>query len=452
MKAAFSGAQLVDFTGKHKGFKHMKQFGQEFIDLVRNCKDGSRAVVILDTAIGGRYTSPLVVKDHINLSGDNPLTGPNHPLGQRFPIVQGIYFTDCLKGANTGVAAGLCPGVKPTGEEQQALKEIGVDICSYNLVPSMLVAAHAGWKVLGVLIPEGATLSDEHLQEIQQLTEKKKHTPKSVDEAVKYLQQVSKEVPAAAIILGSGVNVLENLDDEKSIPYEDVFGISPGVAGHSGTISLGRCAGKLVAVLRGRFHCYEGHPWDVVTLPAQTLIRWGVKQLYVTNAAGGINQNFNVGDLMLITGYRDWLNSSYRKTGLLSQISREAVSCNNAFTDQLVQISSRLHREDSNFRLLQAGVYVGLLGPNYETMAEIELYKTLKCDAVGMSTVPELITCHGTKTQAAAISVVTNVWKPDEAVGGHEEVLAAAKQASERLDKLFRATLALHDTAAVGRN
>jgi purine-nucleoside phosphorylase len=441
-KAAFRGARLVDFTGKHEGFQQMKHFGEQFIDLVRQNKDGCRAVVIIDNGFGGRYTTPLLARDHINLSGDNPLVGPNNPLGERFPIVQGVYFTDCLKGASTGVVAGLKEGVKPTGEEQQTLKELGIDVCSYNLVPAMLIAAHAGWKVLGIILPEGASLSAAQIEEIRELTKKEEHKPKSVPEAIRFLENLSPEAPSAAVILGSGVNVLENLDGVQSVSYADVFGISPGVLGHSGTLSLGRCSGRLVAVLRGRFHCYEGHDWDVVTLPTRVLIEWGVKQLFVTNAAGGINQTFSVGDLMLITGFRDHLSMSRRQSGLVSVLRTEPVSCHNSLTDKLVKVAVRLHHEDPDFTPLQAGVYSGLLGPNFETMAEIELLKFLKSDAVGMSTVPELLTCKGTGTVAAALSVITNVWKPEEAVGGHEEVLCAARQASRRLDQLFRKTLA----------
>lgn len=264
---------------------------------------------------------------------------------------------------------------------------------------------------------------------------------KPVQEAVEFLRKFSTETPEAAVILGSGVKVLEDLEETKSVSFQEVFGISPGVVGHSGAISLGRVAGKLVAVLRGRFHLYEGHSWEHVTLPAQVLVEWGVPRLFVTNAAGGINQSFNVGDLMLITGFRDHLNPSYKQSGLLPQMLREPVSCNNSLSDHLIETARELQHKDKAFTALQAGVYVGLLGPNYETLAEIEMLKYLKCDAVGMSTVPELLTCHRSKTQAAAISVITNVWKPDEAVGGHEEVLTAAKQASERLDKLFRAAI-----------
>ena len=266
---------------------------------------------------------------------------------------------------------------------------------------------------------------------------------KPVQEAVEFLRKFSPETPSAAIVLGSGVKVLEDLEDSKSVSFEEVFGIAPGVVGHSGAVTVGKRNGKLVAVLRGRFHLYEGHSWDIVTLPTQVIVEWGIPKLFLTNAAGGINQNFNVGDLMLLTGFRDHLNSSYKTSGLLPQMRMAPVSCNNNLTDQLVDVARKLNQSDATFRALQAGVYVGLLGPNYETLAEIEMLKYLKCDAVGMSTVPELLTCNGTKTTAAAISVITNVWKPDEAVGGHDEVLTAAKEASERLDKLFSQAITL---------
>ncbi len=170
-RTAFKNAKLVDFTGKINGYTQMKGFGPEFVDLVRNCKDGSKAVVVVDHGFSGRYASPLLVRDHLNLSGDNPLIGHNDPkIGERFPIVQGIYLTDALKGVSTGVVAGLKEGVKPNSDEQKLLRTIGADICSYNLVPSMLIAAHAGWKVLGILLPDDGNLSTEQIDEIRELT------------------------------------------------------------------------------------------------------------------------------------------------------------------------------------------------------------------------------------------------------------------------------------------
>lgn len=264
---------------------------------------------------------------------------------------------------------------------------------------------------------------------------------KPVAKAVEFLRQISPNVPACAVILGSGVKVLEGLEDSQSVSYQEVFGIAPGVAGHAGSLSLGKVDGKLVAVLRGRFHLYEGHPWDVVTLAARVIAEWGIPRLYLTNAAGGLNQSFKVGDLMVLTGYRDLLNPQWREKGLLPAIKGEPTNCENELTGHLLKISEELNSMTPNFRKLQKGVYAALLGPSYETLSEIDMLKKLKSDAVGMSTVPELQTVANTKTQAAAISVITNVWSPDEQIGGHEEVLEAAKEASERLDKLFRAAI-----------
>src|SRR3954471_2478536 len=118
---------------------------------------------------------------------------------------------------------------------------------------------------------------------------------KSVAQAVDFLKRVSKETPDAAVVLGSGVKVLEDLPEQVSYTYDQVFGMSPTIVGHAGSLSIGRVGSKLVAVLRGRFHMYEGHDWDVVTLPARVLVEWGVKNLYLTNAAGGLNPSFKVG-------------------------------------------------------------------------------------------------------------------------------------------------------------
>jgi purine-nucleoside phosphorylase len=264
---------------------------------------------------------------------------------------------------------------------------------------------------------------------------------KPASKAVEFLRDVSPQVPDCAIVLGSGVKVLEDLEDSKTVSYKDVFGIAPGIVGHAGSLTIGRVGERVVAVLRGRFHLYEGYDWDVVTLPARAIAEWGVPKLYLTNAAGGLNKNFKVGDLMVLNGYWDFLNQNLRKEGLLPAIRAGVTKCANDESQHILKVAEELVKKDSSFRPLQAGVYAALLGPSYETLSEIEMLRRLKADAVGMSTVPEMQTVAGTKTKAAAISVVTNVWSDDEIMGGHEEVLEAAKEASERLDKLFRAAI-----------
>lgn len=269
---------------------------------------------------------------------------------------------------------------------------------------------------------------------------------KSATNSVGVLKAACKRVPDAAVVLGSGVSVLVDLHDPVAMPFEEVFGIAPTIAGHAGSVVVGRLSesqdSPLVAVLRGRFHLYEGHSWPVVTLPARVLVEWGVPRLFLTNAAGGLNKSFNVGDLMVLTGYRDLLNPEHKESGLVPALMKDAVSCSNELTAKVLEVGKKLNADDKTFTPLQQGTYAACLGPSYETTAEIEMLRRLKADAVGMSTAPELIATSGTGTQSAAISVVTNVWRDDVPMGGHEEVLEASKQASLRLDKLFRALLA----------
>lgn len=269
---------------------------------------------------------------------------------------------------------------------------------------------------------------------------------KSLDNALGVIKANCKDVPRAAIVLGSGVNVLVDVADPVVLPYEEVFGIAPTVAGHAGSLTIGRLDesknSPWVAIFRGRYHLYEGHDWSVVTLPTRVVMEWGIKKLLLTNAAGGINSDFKVGDLMVLTGYRDFLNPELKKTGLIPALMADAERCRNSLTDEILRVGTRLNGEDPEFRPLRSGVYSACLGPSYETLAEIEMLRRLKSDAVGMSTVPELKTAAGTATEAAAISVITNVWADDKPIAGHLEVLEASHAASKRLDKLFRALVA----------
>ncbi len=170
MKAAFRGARMVDYTGTLQDFQQMPHFQSEFVDLIRDTRNGAKAVVIVDREIGPKSSAAKIVTDHINLTGDNPLVGPNNPIGERFPIVQGIYLNECWDNAERVVVAGIKEGVKPTPEDLSLLQDIGANACSYNLVPSMLVAAHAGWKVLGIVLPEGVQLNAEQLAAVKKLT------------------------------------------------------------------------------------------------------------------------------------------------------------------------------------------------------------------------------------------------------------------------------------------
>lgn len=167
----FKGARLVDFTGRVGGFEKWDGFSTKFTEMVRSDAQ-PKAVVIIDRIFAGRTASAMLVRDHVNMTGDNPLVGPNHTGGDRFPVVQGIYLTDCPAGVATGIAGGLCQGVLPDSDDITLMRSFGVDFCCYNVVPAMLAAAQAGWKVLAIGLPDGVELSAEQLKEIQELTRK----------------------------------------------------------------------------------------------------------------------------------------------------------------------------------------------------------------------------------------------------------------------------------------
>ncbi|MGD9682960.1 MAG: purine-nucleoside phosphorylase [Candidatus Obscuribacterales bacterium] len=260
-------------------------------------------------------------------------------------------------------------------------------------------------------------------------------------EAVKRLENEN-PLPVAAVVLGSGVKALDLASESKSYAYDDLFGIKPTVAGHSGSLTVGHLSEEagspVVAVFRGRFHLYEGHDWETVTLPARLVADWGIPHLILTNAAGGLNKSFRIGDLMVLTGYRDHLQPDLARTGLLPALKAPNTPIDNDLSRKIIARGEALARTNSEFRPLKKGVYAALLGPSYETLAEIEMLRKLESDAVGMSTVPELLTVKDTRTEGSAISVITNVWEENTPLGGHEEVLAESKAASLRLDILLK--------------
>ncbi|MDR3612762.1 MAG: hypothetical protein P4L53_04295 [Candidatus Obscuribacterales bacterium] len=152
-------AKIFDFTGASGNGSNYKEFDAKVAEALRQPSDYKLAIV-LDYGWGFKNSAPHLVLDHLNLSGSNPLRGPNNPIGERFPVVNGIYVTDCdlkaFQGLKTGVVAGLRQGQKASASELEFLYSMGAGFYSYNLVPTMLVAAHAGWRVLAVVGPDDA--------------------------------------------------------------------------------------------------------------------------------------------------------------------------------------------------------------------------------------------------------------------------------------------------------
>lgn len=222
------------------------------------------------------------------------------------------------------------------------------------------------------------------------------------------LSQVTK-----AIILGSGVTVRDGIEPLESIRYSEILGWPQGkVLGHKGVLDKY----EDLWVLRGRAHIYEGFTWQQACFPTQYLADHGIKELIITNAAGGINPDFEIGDLMQITGYLDFLSPN-KERGNIQQLNK-AISK----IDTKIIEDAELHK----------GVYIGVHGPNYESEAEVSLFRSLGADAVGMSTIPELETAQNNNMKIIAVSIITNVYGKTLDLG-HEGVLEVSKQASLKL-------------------
>ncbi len=222
-----------------------------------------------------------------------------------------------------------------------------------------------------------------------------------------------------AVILGSGISMLDELKPYESICYSDIEGFPRStVKGHKGVLEKYDLGEREIWLMRGRVHLYEGNSWQQACVPARYLIEQGVKDLFITNAAGGLNPNFSVGDLMQITGYLDFMRPE-RERGNITQL-----------------LTKPTKFQTETIAGLKQGVYVGFHGPSYETNTEVELFRSLGADAVGMSTVPEIETAVAAGIKVQAVSVITNVYgKTDEL--GHEGVLIAAKAASAKLEKII---------------
>jgi purine-nucleoside phosphorylase len=245
--------------------------------------------------------------------------------------------------------------------------------------------------------------------------------------------------PEVGIVLGSGLGGLaDELEDAVAIPFADLPGWPAATApGHVGRLLLGRLAGRPVAMLQGRFHLYEGNAPGLVVQPVLLFGRLGAKVVILTNAAGGLDPSFGPGTLMVIS---DHLNL----TGQNPLIGPNAQEVGERFTDMTdawsARLRSRLHAAgDAEGVPLAEGVYVGLVGPNYETPAEVRLFASFGGHAVGMSTVMECVAARWAGLEVCGVSLVTNAGAgyTGEPLT-HEEVLAAGAEAGPRLARVIR--------------
>jgi purine-nucleoside phosphorylase len=248
--------------------------------------------------------------------------------------------------------------------------------------------------------------------------------------------------PRVAVVLGSGLGFLA---DEVAEPIRIAYGTipgfpEPGVAGHKGELVAGKLEGVPVVVQAGRFHLYEGHSAATAGLPARVFGELGIEILIVTNAAGGVRRTFQGGTLMLIA---DHINLMWRNplAGPLRPGEERFPIMHDCY-DRELRVLARTVARDMDIAL-EEGVYVALLGPSYETPTEVRMLERLGADAVGMSTVPEVLVARSRGIRCLGFSIITN---PGAGITGealsHEEVLAVSEQVAHRLSVLLKGILA----------
>jgi len=250
-----------------------------------------------------------------------------------------------------------------------------------------------------------------------------------VRKAAEYIRKKTNLRIKTGLILGSGLGVLaDKVKDAIIIPYQEIpeYPVST-VKGHAGRLVTGYLAGQPVIVMQGRFHYYEGYSLQKITLPVRVMKLLGVETLLITNAAGGINRNFNIGDFMIINDHVNLMGDNPLRGQNINEFGPRFPDMTRAYSQRLIKLAEATALEEKI--QVRKGIYVALAGPSYETPAEIRFLARNGFDAVGMSTVPEVIVARHMGIDVLGISCITNM-----AAGilakplVHEEVMEAAER------------------------
>lgn len=263
-----------------------------------------------------------------------------------------------------------------------------------------------------------------------------------INETAQYLRSRVSDMPRIAIILGTGLGSLVDYIEEKQyIPYSEIPNMPVStVEGHSGNLIFGVLGGKRVIAMQGRFHFYEGYDMKQVTFPVRVMKELGVCTLFVSNASGGMNKEFRVGDVMIITDHINLFPENPLRGENYEEWGPRFPAMTEAYSKGLVGMADDIAREDG-IRLMH-GVYVGTPGPTFETPAEYEYFRVIGGDAVGMSTVPEVIVANHAGIRVFGVSVITDLGGKDiTEVPTHEEVQKAAVKAQPVMTHIIKRML-----------
>ena len=260
-----------------------------------------------------------------------------------------------------------------------------------------------------------------------------------VQETVSYIKAKTNFTPEYGVILGSGLgSFTDDIQIEFTLPYGEIpnFPVST-VQGHKGALVFGTIGTKKVVAMQGRFHYYEGYSMKEVTFPVRVMKFLGVEKLIVSNASGGVNPNYNVGDVVLIKDHVNMMPEHPLRGKNDERFGPRFVNMSEPYSrkmmDKAKELAQKLNIE------IKDGVYLGLQGPTFETLAEYKMVKNIGADCVGMSTVPEVIVARHMEMEIFGLSVITDMGDEDsiETIS-HDEVLEAAKSAEPKVRMLIK--------------
>jgi len=260
-----------------------------------------------------------------------------------------------------------------------------------------------------------------------------------IEETKKFIQARTNIKPRIGIILGTGLGALaEKIEEKEVIPYRDIPNFAVSTApGQEGNLILGMLGDKEVMAMQGRFHLYEGYSLEVITFPVRVMRAMGAAFLIESNAAGGINPNFRAGDLMVITDHINLTGHNPLIGPNDERLGPRFPDMSEPYDNELIELAERIALEE---RIkLHKGVYAGVSGPNFETRAEYRFLYRIGADAVGMSTVPEVIVAKHSGLRVLGISCITDECVPDrlEPVDS-DKVISVARKAEPRMTKLVK--------------
>lgn len=260
-----------------------------------------------------------------------------------------------------------------------------------------------------------------------------------LERAAAHVRTRARTTPRIAIILGSGLGALaDQIDAEVKVPYGEIPGFPRStVEGHAGRLILGRLEGKPVVAMQGRVHFYEGYTLAEVVFPVRVMRTLGAEVLVVSNAAGGINRQWHRGDLMIIADHINFFGTNPLYGPNDPGIGPRFPDMSQSYDPALVTLAERAALAEGI--LIRKGVYVGVSGPNFETPAELRMLGRWGADAVGMSTVPEVIAARHMGMRVVGITAITDMATGEQVLPvTHEEVLEAAKEVEPKFIRLVR--------------